>query len=98
GGRELLACDRGSLLEELPGFGAPGLLALLAAVREQIVVPGNAVHSGGGPVCMQPALVETVGPGTCVGPENFQSEPHDQPKPNRSGKSGAGVRQGFVPM
>ena len=54
-------CDRVGLPEELPDLGAPGLLALLALVRDQVVVPGNAVHGGGEGIGLEPALMEAVG-------------------------------------
>jgi len=53
--------DRVGLLTEPAGLGAPGLLARLALVREQVVVPSNAVHGGGEGVVFQPALLEAVG-------------------------------------
>ena len=57
--------DRVGLAEELPDLGPPGLPALLALVRDQIVVPGNAVHGGGERVLFQPAPVQPVGQVTC---------------------------------
>jgi len=57
----LPACDRAGLLEELFDLGAPGLLARLARVRDQVVVPGNAVHGGREGIVFEPALVEAVG-------------------------------------
>ena len=65
GRRELTASDRIGLAEELPELGPPGLPAFLALVRDQIVVPGNAVHGGGKRVLFQPALVHPVGQVTC---------------------------------
>ena len=65
GRRELPAPDRVGLAEELPDLGPPGLPALLALVRDQIVVPGNAVHGGGERVLFQPAPVHPVGQVTC---------------------------------
>ena len=53
--------DRAGLLTEPPDLGAPGLLARLALVRQQVVVPGYAVHGGGEGVVFQPALLEAVG-------------------------------------
>jgi hypothetical protein len=45
----------------MPGLGAPGLIARLALVRDQLVVPGNAVHGGREGVVFEPAPVEPVG-------------------------------------
>jgi hypothetical protein len=58
---ELVMFDRVGFQEELPDLGPPGLLALLALVRDQIVVPGDAVHGGNERIGFQPAPVETVG-------------------------------------
>ena len=59
--REWPRCDRVGLPDELLDLGTPGLLARLALVRDQIVVPGNAVHGGREGVFCEPALVEAVG-------------------------------------
>jgi hypothetical protein len=72
GRRELPGRDRGGFGEESARFGAPGLLPLLAAVREQVVVPGDPVHGGGERIGVQPALVETVGQITCLAHETFR--------------------------
>ena len=53
--------DRRGLLEKPLHFGAPGLLARRALVREQVVVPGDAVHGGGERILLEPALMEAVG-------------------------------------
>ena len=42
-------------------LGAPGLRAFLAVVRDQIVIPGNAVYGGCQWILIQPALMEAVG-------------------------------------
>jgi len=47
GGGELRAVDRRGILEEPLRLGAPGLVALFAVVREQVVIPGDPVHRGG---------------------------------------------------
>jgi hypothetical protein len=65
GGGQLPAIDALGLLEELPGLGPPGLLAFLAPVWEQVVIPRNAVHGGGERISVQPALMETVGQVAC---------------------------------
>ena len=59
--RELVTRDRVGLPQELPDLGAPGLLALLALVRDQIVVPGKAVHGGSERILLQPTPMEPVG-------------------------------------
>ena len=53
--------DRVGLPEELRDLGPPGLRALLALVRDPIVIPGNPVHRGREGILLEPALVETVG-------------------------------------
>ncbi len=62
---ELPAGDRVGLAEKLPELGTPGLLGLLALVRDQIVVPGNAEHGGGERIVFKPAPVYPVGQVTC---------------------------------
>ena len=64
-GVQLPARDHVGLTEEPPDLGAPGLPALLALVRDQIVIPGNAVHRGGERILFQPAPVHPVGQVTC---------------------------------
>ena len=64
-GRQLPARDHVGFGQEPADLGAPGLLALLAVVREQIVIPGDAVHRGGERVFFQPAPVQPVGQVTC---------------------------------
>jgi hypothetical protein len=54
GGGDLPEVDRANL-------GAPGLRAFLAVVRDQIVIPGNAVYGGCRWILIQPALMEAVG-------------------------------------
>ena len=61
GRRELPRCDPVGRPEELFDLGTPGLRARLALVRDQIVVPGNAVHGGSEGILFEPALVEAVG-------------------------------------
>ena len=61
----MLAVDRVGLQQELLDLGAPGLLALLALVRNQVVVPGNAVHGGTEGILFEPALMEAVGQVAC---------------------------------
>jgi hypothetical protein len=58
--RKLPAFHRLGLTEKPPGLGPPGLPALLALVRDQIVVSRNAVHGGGKRVLFQPAPVHPV--------------------------------------
>ena len=48
-----------------PGLGPPGPPAFLTLVRDQIVVPGNAVHRGGERIGFEPAPVQPVGQVTC---------------------------------
>jgi hypothetical protein len=64
-GELLSAGNHVGLAEELPRLGPPGLPALLTLVRDQIVVPGNAVHGGGERVLCQPAPVKPVSQITC---------------------------------
>ena len=59
--RELPARDNIGLIEEPPDLGTPGPSALLAFVRDQVVIPGDAVHRGGERVLFQPAPVHPVG-------------------------------------
>jgi hypothetical protein len=61
GRRELPAGDHIGFFEEPPDLGAPGSPALLALVRDQVVVPRDAVHRGGERVLFQPAPVHPVG-------------------------------------
>ena len=51
----------GFLAEEPFGLGPPRLRPLLALVRDQVVVPGNAVHAGRERVLGEPALMEAIG-------------------------------------
>src|SRR5204863_4719725 len=84
--------DRVGFLEEPPDLGAPGLLARLALVREQMVEPGYAVHGGGEGVVFQPALLEAVGqvPGPSVpGPSVSHHYLRGMPRPSGRRESGA---------
>src|SRR5262249_16255548 len=74
--RQLPARDHVGLGEEPPGLGAPGLLALLAVIRDQIVIPGDAVHRGAERVLFQPAPVQPVGQVTCCAHATFRKIGH----------------------
>ena len=75
--------DGGRLAQEVPCLSAPGLLPFLAGVREQVVIPPNAVHRGGERVGAQPARVETIGEVTACGHRHLPRKRDDQPKRSR---------------
>jgi len=59
--RELPVRDQICLIEEPPDLGTPAPPALLAFVRDQVVIPGDAVHRGGERVLLQPPPMHPVG-------------------------------------